>query len=828
MNLKIYTILSFSLAFNSAFAEMKYPKERQADITHIKIEVEPSFTENFLTGKTTLTLQKFIHFPETLYLDAETMDFSEVKVANQIATFSKTQKQVAIEIPQNLQNQNSLTIEISYSATPDRGIFWVLPDSVMAEKPTILWTQGEDENNHFWFPCFDYPNEKATTELILTIPQKFKAVSNGILLSKTDKNGKSIYHFSQKQPHVSYLVSFVAGEIEKFSDGEFKGKDIEYWSQKDLRTKLKGIFTKTKKILKLFENLTGTDYPFDKLSQNIVPDFIAGGMENTSAITYTDEIAEFDSLDAELLIAHEIAHQWFGNLVTCKDWGNSWLNEGFATYFEYLYLENEYGKDFADYYQFGQAQTYFGEDLDYRRPIFTRDYDEIDLLFDAHSYEKGSLVIQVLRNILGDEDFFTSIKYFLQKHKFQAVETNDLKIAIEETTGKNLDWFFEDWVYSAGFPEFKVSYKWNKNTKNLSLTVLQTQKLENKTPVFRVPVQVLVDLGNEQKIFVLDIGSQEKTFVFQVPKQPETVIFDVGQQTLKKLDFDQSKDELIYQLKNANQSADRSLAAQKLSKFSSEKMVCEILLEQFETEISSGTRFFIAKSLENSVFKDKKIKELFEKEPFEDVKIQLLENLKNYKTQENIDFCKDLSLNHPNVKVKVQALRTFFEFEQENCTDFLFSQLSKESPKERLARTIFNLFEEVKTDSIFNFCFEQVDYSSKNSSRFRSAALKTLVSFYGDESKKEKISGKVQSLLEDPNFYVKQDAIEFCGELKIAEATEKLEFLASEGIDSTIRSAAKNSLKKLRGETLKENEIEVFREEILELKARIEKLEGKK
>ena len=343
-----------------------------------------------------------------------------------------------------------IEIAIAYAAEqPQRGIYFVQPTEAQPNKPTQVWTQGEDEDSRYWFPCFDYPGQLATSEIRIKVPKDLMVISNGELIEVKEQKKEKIYHWSQKEVHPSYLMTLAIGDFVEVKD-EWKGKPVTYYVDKS-RTAEEAILTmgKTPQMIEFFSEKYGYDYAFPKYAQVCVADFIFGGMENTSTTLLTDRCvldsrAALDNRSSESLVAHELAHQWFGDLLVIKHWSHAWVKEGAATYAEVLWTDHEYGAEEAAYYLLGEARRYISEDKDrYRRPMVTHVYREAIELYDRHIYEKGGCVYHMLRTELGDDLFWKAIHHFVRTNAHKTVETIDLLRAIEEATGKNCMFLFD-------------------------------------------------------------------------------------------------------------------------------------------------------------------------------------------------------------------------------------------------------------------------------------------------------------------------------------------------------------------------------------------------
>src|SRR5579864_5555279 len=516
-------------------AKPHYAPDRPAAIEHIALTLRFDFKEHILFGECRTTLRAVGKPLRTIEMDSAQLVIRSVRGSNgKKLDFESMGGKLRIDLGQSLHTGKATTITIDYEARkPRQGIYFIGPDEGYPKKPVQVWTQGQDQDAHYWFPCIDYPNAKATTEVTATVPSDFFVLSNGSLVSALeDKKLKTkTYHWKQETPHVTYLVSCVAGKFSGHTD-KLGDLAVSYYVQPGREADGARSFGKTPKMVKFFSDSLKMPYPYTKYAQIAVADFIFGGMENTSATTQTDTTlhdarAHLD-FSSDGLVAHELAHQWFGDLLTCRDWSHAWLNEGFATYFEALYREFDRGEDEFQYYRIALQDAYKREDAEqYRRAIVTNVYMEPVELFDRHLYEKGACVLHMVRSRLGDALFWKAMGRYVADNATRNVETVDLARAIEEVTGLNFAPFFDQWVFRAGHPEFDVAYEWDDVRKQAVFTVKQTQTVDEQTPLFDTPVTI--EFGHSSgasEPFTVDCDSTEQTFHFNLRAKPATFVFD--------------------------------------------------------------------------------------------------------------------------------------------------------------------------------------------------------------------------------------------------------------------------------------------------------------
>lgn len=506
---------------------------REIDVLDYKIRLTLDPKSDETAGSVEIRLRA-LRDVSAVVLDAEDMTVTTS------APFTHEGRALTIRKPLRAGELDVLTI--SFRGKPTRGLFFVRPDDGYPDKPAMIWSQGETEYNHFWFPCWDDPGDRATSEMIVTAPAQYAAISNGRLVSRTEKDGWATTHWRQDVDHPAYLVSLVVAELDTYVDHWGK-VPVEYHVAKGryAETDVRRCLGATPDMIEFFSSKIGTPYPYDKYAQILVWDFIWGGMENISATTlhqwsvYPERVK--DDTSSEGLVAHELAHQWFGDLLTCRSWAHIWLNEGFATYFAWLWTEHRYGADRFAADRMGGAGGYFGEDQRYRRPTVCSVYTDAMDLFDSHSYPRGAWVLHMLRDLLGDEKWWKGIALYVRKHAREVVVTENLRDAMEEASGEDLDWFFDQWLYRSGFPEFEISKSGG------TLTVTQTQKPDRNTPeVFRVPVSIRVG----DKIHRVWIDERRETFTFD---DASLVVFDCTGSLLKKVTWNRTPEEWLAQLR---------------------------------------------------------------------------------------------------------------------------------------------------------------------------------------------------------------------------------------------------------------------------------------
>jgi len=554
----------------SPFVNYRATNTRYFDLLHTKLEVSFNFEKQYLNGKATLQLKPYFYPQKQLVLDAKGFIINKVQLIEQQQytnlKYQYNDFKLTINLPRTYNNTETLNIYIDYVARPnelpeggsdaitsDKGLYFINPMGT-EDKPTQIWTQGETEASSCWFPTIDSPNERTTQEMYITVPQRFKTLSNGRLVSsKQDpQTGTRTDYWNMDQPHAPYLFMMAIGEYAVVKD-TWNGMEVSYWVEPEFEKYARNIFGNTPEMLTFFSEKLGVKYPWQKYAQVVVRDFVSGAMENTTASIFMEDL-QVDSrelLDShwDNIIAHELFHHWFGDLVTCESWSNLPLNESFANYSEYLWNEYKYGTDEAEYHAFEERQGYFNEAEEEEKNLIRYYYESREDMFDAHSYNKGGRILHMLRYYVGDDAFFQSLKLYLEQHQYAAAEVHDLRHAFEQVTGQDLNWFFSQWFLASGHPSLSVKHTYDQQAKAVVLEVQQTQNLET-TPLYKLPLEVEIWANNQDTTQRIEVLKSKQTFVLPFDQEPQAVVFDAQHQLLATVQHEQTPQELLFQFNN--------------------------------------------------------------------------------------------------------------------------------------------------------------------------------------------------------------------------------------------------------------------------------------
>lgn len=565
-------------------------RSRKIDIKHIVIDLKFDWDKSQAIGSTVITLAPFAD-ADSVMLDAASMTIESVSLVGggelkYTYDGKKDNDNLDIALGRFYTGGEELKIKVDYktnyvniadSETPigsfGRGLRFIKPDADHPNKPRQIWSQGETEFNRYWFPSYDTPNDFRTTEIRATVEKPFFVVSNGKLAStKENADGTRTFDWVMDQPYANYLSSIVVSETTPVVQ-DFDGIPVYNYGYTNETKEVAATVKNLPATMRFFSEITGVKYPYPKYSQAFVEEF-GGGMENISATTQIEEMIhderELLDDDSESLQSHELAHQWFGDYVTCRDWGQIWLNESFATYMQTMWTEKLKGHDEFLYTDIrGNQNTTLGTwNNGNRRPIVTKYYANKDAMFDNYSYPGGGSVLHMLRKHLGDKLFSASLKHYLTTNAHQPVSTEDLRIAIEETTGQSMDWFFDQWLYKMGHPIFDVTQSYDATAKKLTLNVKQTQKLDlnNEFPQTEF-FQAYVDVAVDNKVSRVWLKPEaENVITLESATKPKLVNFDYEGTLLKEMTFEKSTDDLLYQMANDKDVIGRRWAMSELEK----------------------------------------------------------------------------------------------------------------------------------------------------------------------------------------------------------------------------------------------------------------------
>ena len=564
--------------------------KRTIDLIHTVLDVNFDWENQYLNGEATLTIRPYFYDVQKFKLHAKGFDIHNVAMvqteADSLAPldYNYDDLLITIDLGKVYSKTDTLKIFIKYTAKPnelteggsaaitsDKGLYFINPLGEEEEKPQQIWTQGETEASSCWFPTVDSPSEKMTQEIYITVADEFKTLSNGLLIFQTEnKDGTRTDYWKQELPHSPYLVMMAIGDFFVYEDMWRDSIQVNYYVEQEFAKYAKEIFGKTPEMMEFYSKKLGVDYPWEKYSQVVVRDYVSGAMENTTAVIHgeflnqtTREMIDGDNQD---IIAHELFHHWFGDLVTCESWSNLPLNESFATYGEYLWKEHSQGREAAD--RAGQIglSTYLQESRYKQENMIRFDYEDKEDMFDSHSYAKGGRILHTLRYTVGDDAFFASLGHYLNKRRFKTAEIHDLRASFEEVTGQDLNWFFNQWFMASGHPDLLITYDYDDSLRTQYVTIQQMQNTES-TPVYQIPMKIDIYTESGIKREEILLYKKEQTFRFKTNEKPKLVNVDADKMLLCAKRDKKGIGEFIYQYYKAPLYLDRYEAVKACAKY---------------------------------------------------------------------------------------------------------------------------------------------------------------------------------------------------------------------------------------------------------------------
>ena len=830
------TLLALPLFAQIPYTEKPaYARSHDFDLQHVKLELSFDLPAHKLLGTATLRVAPLAGDVRELALDSVDLDIEAVTVTGRSATFHTGEDHLYVTLDRQYPAGTPIDVVIKYHTVPRRGMFFVFPDAYHPDRPKQIWANGDTAggNNRYWFPGYDFPNDKTTTEMLITVPSGWQAISNGKLVGSTDDKRAAVttFHWLQDKPMSTYLISLVAGEFDKREDKWTV--PVEYYVPRGRAADVPRTFGRTRDMLDFFSSNIAP-YPWAKYAQ-VAVDTFGGGMENTSNTTMGASaiLEERDFEDrrrnTDSLIAHEMAHQWFGDLVTCADWRHTWLNEGFATYFEALWEEHAYGRDVFDWNELRASRGITA--VPNLAAVVPANGQNENAAYSM-IYDKGAWTLQMIRGQLGDARFWKAIQHYAKKFAYQTATTSDFVEAISESTGQDLEWLFDQYVYKPGNPAFEVSWDYDTDARLLHLAIKQNQKMNDKPAPFRIPIEVEALGDNGPETFRFWVSQESEDLRFALAARPYTVLFDPRDIMLKSINFKKPAAEWIWQLAHATRALNRSEAA---------------------TALGAAPGAGVAAALEQAARSD----------AFYGVRVDAVQSLGRLKSEESraaltrlladqnseiraaaAGALGSLSRNADTIQSLLQAARTDASFrvrqfaltaaarlKPDNAMETLKPFLEIDSPNNGLRAVVASALEQIADDSLLPTVMELAKDSNDG---IRQNALRAL----GTLGKgKPEVTDRLMAALHDATAGDRNAGIIGLQRRRETSAIPALEQMAaSEGVPNVAR-AARVAVDALRtpatppaepsnADDLR-NRIAALEKENQDLKARLDKLEKK-
>lgn len=531
--------------------------------------------------------------------------------------FSTTNSRLWVTLDRDYDATSTLCVRMIYHGFPRTGLFFVNPTKDYPNWPREVYSQGEPEFNHYWFPCWDYPNDMATSETVTTVPEGQSVVSNGKLVKVAHAAGETTYDWVESLPHSSYLTSIAVGPWRKITD-HYEGKAVDYYVPRTVdEATARRSFHLTPDMMGFFSRATGVDYPYEKYAQTTVHNFVFGGQENVSATTLSDSTLHDARADADYPstspVAHELGQHWFGDYVQGRDWANIWLNEGFATYLEALYTQHHEGNNAFRFEIYEDQLAEQQEERETPRPIVDRQYGDPLDMFDAITHEKGAAVLDMLRYVVDGteaasheasqkEALFRALHHYLIANHEQTADTAALIGAIRENTGLELNWFFHEWVYTAGYPHYHVEADYDADKQIERVTVAQRQRADAMTQIFDMPIELaFYGAKGKQKIVQVHDNLQLQEFDIPLGFEPHWVDFDPDDFIDKAVQFEKPLEALIAEAEKDPSMMSRLWAVRQLGKVAQGRIGLDARVESLKRALDAdhfyGVRAAAAASL---------------------------------------------------------------------------------------------------------------------------------------------------------------------------------------------------------------------------------------
>jgi aminopeptidase N len=819
--------------FAFATTQRQFERDRPFGIERLAVALVLDILGRSVEGVATLDVARIDPGSEELELDAVGFQLHEVTVDGKAIAARYDGKTIAVPLPRAVERA---TVVVKYRAQPRRGMYFLSPDSHYPNRPHQVWTQCQEEDARHFIPCHDKPHVKMKVALDITAPNGWTVLSNGDLQEKsTPATGPWRFVWKMDEPVPSYLLTVVAGEFATIEATAAlpASLPLQYLFPPGREADGERTFARTPQMIEHFGKLTGTPYPWSKYAQVVVSDFIFGGMENTSATTMYEHIlldarAALD-ISSDDLVAHELAHQWFGDYVTCRDWSEAWLNEGFATYFEHVWRDEHLGRDEYFYGIRGDLGSYLAEAHGrYRRPIVCQDYDAPLDLFDRHLYEKGGLVLHALRTDLGDALFWKGIQVYLARHARGLVETRDLLRAFEEVSGRSLGRFFEQALYRAGHPEWEVTIGWDKGA--FTVSVKQQQAVADGVPaVFELPLYIELvgpgPAGETRKERFLVTQRQER-FAIPCPVRPAFAVVDPEMRLVGDITVKGPADMLRAQLVGGKDGRARWLAAQALGQVDDPVTVEALTARLHDEREFWGVRAESAEALGRLRGKESFLAlEAGLRAAHPKVRRAVVDALGRFKTVAAAELLRPIALEDPSYVVEAEAARALGKTRQPSAFDTLLDLLERPSWADVIRVGAIDGLAALRDDRATPHLLARTRYGQPN--RARRAAILALPKIAFDRRTREAL----EELLDDGDPHLRIDAVRALVELGDGKARAALSAKLSTDLDARVRRRLREALRDLgdgkRTDAGLREELDKVTSEQLELKSRLAQLEAR-
>ncbi len=810
-------------------AYRKYAPDRRVDILHLALDVTPDFKARTVAGTATVSFKPIATPLEELRLDAVELRVASVTSSEKLAAHQVTDREIVVTFAPPIPVGKEARVTVKYSTEPRKGLYFRTPE--MGYPETHLWTQGEPSEARHWFPSFDHPVEKFTSEVTCHVPAGMVALSNGRQVSaRPGAGGLTAFHWVQEKPHVTYLITLVAGQLKKIED-QHRDIPLTFWTTPSDLAAAPNSFRHTKHMMQFFEREIGVNYPWAQYGQVAVHDYHWGGMENTSLSTlnfrtlFTAETENLFSSDS--LVAHELAHQWFGDLVTCKDWSHIWLNEGFATYYDWMW-QGDFGGTNETLYALHSAAKGILANQNETRGMVWRKFGEPEEMFNYLAYPKGAWVLHMLRCQLGADLYRRCVRTWVDRHAYGSVETADLRKVIEELSGRSYERFFEQWVHGIGAPTLDVTYAWDEKARLARVTVKQSQKISDEAHLFQFPLTLRFKSKSGTTDHTVQVRDKEEDFYLPLKAAPDVVRVDPGLTLLARINFKPAAPMLFAQLADKTDLIGQLLALDNLAGRSDGETIAKLKAALTgDSHYSVRTR---AAELLRQARTDESLAALVSSlaptggegrgEGVRDARVRnaTVSALGGFYHNDAFAALKQSLATEKNPGIQATALRALGPYAKPEVRDLLVKFLNTPSYRARLAEAAIAAMK-AQDDPAFAAPLLAALQSREATlpSTVFSAGLDALASLSRNEAKKDSIRDFLTARVNSPKERVRLATIVALGTLEDPRAIAALETFTPLAADRPERAAADKSLAQLRTARKPGEDLKGLRTEVLDL-----------
>lgn len=806
-----------------------YQRDRDVAVSHLVVDITPDFKQRTISGSSVITFKPIAKPLEELSMDAVDLSIDRVEASAAIANYQVTEDKIVITFNEPLPADKEASVTVRYHAHPEKGVYFRTPEMGYKAGDEHLFTQGEASESRYWFPSYDYPNQKFTTEVICHVPAEMTVLSNGKFVGQEkDAKGLTAFHWSQEKPQANYLMSLIAGNF-KSVRAAHRDIPVAFYTPQSQIAEAPESFTNTLDMLDFYEKETGVSYPWAKYYQVVVEDFVAGGMENTSITTLTDRTLhrtkETENIrTSEGLVAHELAHQWFGDLLTCRDWSHIWLNEGFATFYALLYAEHLHGHDDFVYGFFNTSHSILGVTND-TTPIVSRKFHNPDDLFNYLPYEKGSFVLQMLRSDLGPELYRKCIHTYLKRHEYGNVITEDLNKVVNELSGKSYDKFFDQWVYHAHYPELSVDYSWDEKSKLAKVSVKQNQKLSDDVLLFEAALNIVFTgpFGRVEK--TASFSKAEEDFYFALPKAPTSVLLNPEFDLLAKIEFaNQPSSMLLTQLEDKSVGA--RLQAADLLKDKKDRATVDALKRALNKDTFYGVRVQAARALQ-AIHSDESLDALLGSLQQSDARVRqaVVAAIAGFYNEKAFETARAILSKETNVDIIAADAQGIALYHKPEIRETLLQLLAHESFHDVVADAAIRAMRAQDDPDYISPIREFVSAHATNlQTRTFASALETIGYLARNETNRDEAREFLLSHINNKKKGVQLGAMRALGLLEDPKAIPALETFANASREIDPQPVAEKAIADIRAARKPTDNLKDLRSEVLDLQKESRKL----